>query len=138
MKKITFYTLIILFLLPACKKKISTLKPENLINNVTLAEIISESYLIESMLYHLPYDSNRTTMTQSFYCELFQKYNVTKDQYVNSVKYYFTDKNMANELLTKAAQILDEKKEEFNRLNDSILRSNNDEYVNRYDERAFQ
>ena len=138
MKKIIFYFLLLLALFSACSKKKQIIpKPNNLIPYDTMTVIMSETFLIEGMLYYLPPDSDRTASALSVYSDLFARYNISKDQFISSVRYYLADKTTSEELLTKVAQIVEAKKDEFNRQNENMLELDN-QNLNPNNEISFQ
>lgn len=102
--------IIVIVLLNACNKKQLTPKPGNLIPYENIVDIMAESYIIESMVYYLPPDSDKTAITRSLYSNLFVKNDITKDQYNASIKYYLAEKNSADQLLKAVSEKIDQKR----------------------------
>lgn len=74
-------------------------KPDNLIPFDNMVKVISDSYVIESMIYYISPDSDKVSITRSLYSDLFNRYNITKEQYTSSIKYYLAEKSSADKLL---------------------------------------
>lgn len=102
--------LFLALVLCACNKKQLTPRPDNLIEFEKMVDIMAESYVIESMVYFLPPDSDKTTITRSLYSDFFLKNNITKDQYNASIKYYLAEKNSAELLLKNVSDKIDQKR----------------------------
>ena len=71
---------------------------------------MAESYVIESMVYYLPPDSDKTTITRSLYSDLFTKNKITKDQFNASIKYYLAEKTSAERILNAVSNKIDQKR----------------------------
>ena len=105
--------LVIATLFVACNKKQLTPKPDHLIPFNQMVEIMAESYLIESMIYFLPPDSDKIVITQTLYNDLFVKNNISKNQYNSSIKYYLADKISAEKLLNAVSDQIATKRKKY-------------------------
>lgn len=90
---------LIALLVSGCNKKQLMHKPDNLIPFDNMVKVISDSYVIESMIYYISPDSDKVSITRSLYSDLFNRYNITKEQYTSSIKYYLAEKSSADKLL---------------------------------------
>ena len=90
-------------------------KPDNLINRITLVNILAESYLIESTLQMTPADSNygKSDLARLYYKDLFDRYQITNEQFESSVAYYVSEEKSAEKLLNDAAALIISKKSEM-------------------------
>jgi hypothetical protein len=108
------HTLILIFvvtvLLSACNKKQLMPKPDNLIPYDKMVNVMAESYVIESMVYYLPPDSDKVTITRSLYSNLFNKYKITNFQFTSSIKYYLAEKTSADKILQSVSDNIAEKR----------------------------
>lgn len=108
------HTLIAIFaitvLISACNKKQLMPKPNNLIPYDKMVNVMAESYVIESMVYYLSPDSDKVTITRSLYSNLFNKYNITNDQFRTSIKYYLAEKSSADKILKSVSENISEKR----------------------------
>lgn len=102
--------LVITVLLSACNKKQLMPKPSNLIPYDMMVNVMAESYVIESMVYYLSPDSDKVTITRSLYSNLFNKYNITNDQFRTSIKYYLAEKSSADKILKSVSDNISEKR----------------------------
>lgn len=102
--------LLITVLFCACNKKQLTPKPDHLIPFDKMVNVMAESYVIESMVYYLPPDSDKTTITRSLYSDLFTKNKITKDQFNASIKYYLAEKTSAERILNAVSNKIDQKR----------------------------
>ena len=102
-------------LFSACNSKKQVMeKPDHLINRITLVNILAESYLIESSLHMLPPDSiGRNDLARLYYKDLFDRYNITNEQFESSVAYYISEEKSAEKLLNAAAALIVSKKSEL-------------------------
>ena len=118
MNKITtifIASLVSLACLSGCNSKKQVMeKPDHLINRITLVNILAESYLIESSLHMLPPDSiGRNDLARLYYKDLFDRYNITNEQFESSVAYYISEEKSAEKLLNAAAALIVSKKSEL-------------------------
>jgi hypothetical protein len=89
-------------------------KPDHLINRITLVNILAESYIIESYLQMVPYDSiGKDELARQYYKDLFQRYNITNEQFESSIAYYVSEEKSAEKLLNDASALIVSKKSEI-------------------------
>lgn len=89
-------------------------KPDNLINRITLVNILADSYLIESTLQMSSPDSIRKEdLARQYYKDLFDRYHITNEQFESSVAYYVSEEKSAEKLLNDAATLIVSKKTEM-------------------------
>ena len=116
MKKSFLYILLIPLVLLAtgCNKKQVQKRPDNLINRSTLANILAEAYIIESLITLNPEDTiNNVVSSRGYYHDLFERYHITREQFNTSMQYYMGDEDAANKLVNEANAILMAKKKEM-------------------------
>lgn len=116
MKKIVifFLYLLVITLVTSCHKGKQTEKPDDLISYDKMTQIISETYIIESILYFLPQDSDKINVSRSMYYDLFvTKNHITKEQYISSINYYLADKNTSDKLLKDVQKIIAARRDEM-------------------------
>lgn len=77
--------------------------PENLIGEETYIDLIVEFQLLRSYQQSLPADSN---VTDSLTDVIFEKYKISKDQYLRSQEYYQQDIEKHKNQLEKAIERL--------------------------------
>lgn len=116
MKRILYILFaIVLVCCSSCKSKKQVLeKPEGLINRSTMVKIIADSYIIESTV-HLNSDPtiNKGELAKIYYKELFQRYNITREQFVSSINYYISEESSAEKLLSDASKLIEKKRESY-------------------------
>lgn len=112
MKKILVFILLIASVLSfsACHKKRIQEKPDGLISQHVIINVIADCYLVESMVYLLPDDVDKATTVTNLYVDLFKKYEITKEQFVVSMEYYLGDEETATQILTAASKTLAERR----------------------------
>jgi hypothetical protein len=118
MNKITttlIASLVLLSCLSGCNSKKQVMeKPDNLINRITLVNILADSYLIESTLQLSPNDTlGRDELARLYYKDLFDRYHITNEQFESSVAYYISEEKSAEKLLNDAATLIVSKKTEM-------------------------
>jgi len=136
-EKYKFYLFFLTALFFACNNGQFKQKPANLIPFNNMVEILSETYLIESMIYFLPPDSDRVLMAQSIYSELFIKHSISKEQFVNSIRYYLQDKKRADELLTEVSNLVEKRKDEFCEQNEIVIKRDDEFFRNKKNETVY-
>jgi hypothetical protein len=112
MKMNRFYIVLILIamVVSSCNKKQLMPKPSNLIPYDNMVVIIADSYVIESMVYYLSPDSDKVAITKSLYYDLFNKNNITKEQFTSSISYYLAEKSSAEKLLKSVSDNIAERR----------------------------
>lgn len=107
--------LVALVLFAGCNSKKQMMeKPDNLINRITLVNILADSYLIESTLQMTPPDSiSKEDLARQYYKDLFDRYHITNEQFESSVAYYVSEEKSAEKLLNDAATLIVSKKTEM-------------------------
>ena len=118
MNKITttlIASLVLLACLSGCNSKKQVMeKPDNLINRITLVNILADSYLIESTLQMSPNDTlSKDELARLYYKDLFDRYHITNEQFESSVAYYISEEKSAEKLLNDAATLIVSKKTEM-------------------------
>ena len=100
-QKTHFILILSLFIIftNSCKKTgdVSVKKPDLLIEKSKLSKVLTEAYIIESVIYFKAQKGvDYTLYTTVYYNALFKKYGITKKQYNESLKYYIeTDKDVS-------------------------------------------
>ena len=115
-KTILISSVALMTFFPSCNSKKHVMeKPDNLINRITLVNILAESYLIESTLQLTPADSvlGKSDLARLYYKDLFDRYNITNEQFESSVAYYISDEKSAEKLLNDASALIVSKKSEM-------------------------
>lgn len=88
-----------LLIVSSFNKTIQTEKPSDLIPYNQMIDITTQAYIIESMLYFLPPDSDKVTISRSMYYNMFEENKISKEQYVSSINYYLAEKKSAEKFL---------------------------------------
>lgn len=96
-----------LLLLSACTPKPKVEAPAELIGEDTIVQMIAEQMVIESTIFNAPPTYDKDGLTQAFYSQFFEKYNVSVPRYKSSLTYYFADKERMNDILTRAKERVD-------------------------------
>lgn len=109
--KIGLVFLVIPFLLlNGCQKKKVMPPPPDLIPYDSMVVILEKTFIIESIIYYTPPDSDRLSATRTLYADLFNQYGITKEQYISSINYYLADKSRAEQLLRDVSEKINETK----------------------------
>ncbi|MEG1556064.1 MAG: DUF4296 domain-containing protein [Bacteroidales bacterium] len=113
MKKNYLFLLFCLILCISCNKNRIQEKPDNLISQDLMIDLLVESLLIESSVYLTPDDPEsviKLRLTKAQYKQLFAKYHITKKQYMTSLAYYMGDETSAAKMLKSVEVRLAEKR----------------------------
>jgi hypothetical protein len=115
MKKTVLYFLIvgILFAVAGCHKKQVQEKPADLIPRKVIVNVIAESYIIESYIQVLTDTFERCYIPPFLYKEMFNRYGITRPQFISSINYYLGDEDQAEKLLTEAEAIVVARHKEY-------------------------
>lgn len=116
---------LLLTLFSGCKSKKQVMeKPDNLINRITLVNILAESYIIESTLQFSPTDSiPKQELARRYYKDLFDRYHISNKQFESSIAYYVSEEKSAEKLLNDASALIISKKGEIG-VSDSLGSTN--------------
>ncbi len=106
--KILILVVALAAILAGCKSKKHVMeKPDNLINRITLVNILAESYMIESTLQMtIPDTIGKDELARRHYKELFDRYHITNEQFESSIAYYISEEKSASKLLNDASALL--------------------------------
>ncbi len=99
----------LVLLLFACKEKKEALpnKPEILLSEEKMAEIISEVQLIEAYLNQIPYNKRGDNDSDYvYYPLLFEKYKISKDEFLENLVYYSQNEEKITSIYDQAIVIL--------------------------------
>ena len=115
MKKALLYFLIVGFLfgVAGCHKKQVQEKPADLIPQKTIVNVIAECYLIESYIQVLTDTFERCYIPPFLYKEMFNRYGITRPQFISSINYYLGDEDQAEKLLSEASAIVATRHKEY-------------------------
>ena len=116
LRKTAFVLLAAATLFSGCNSKKQVMeKPDNLINRITLVNILADSYLIESTLQMSGrIDTiSKDELARLYYKDLFDRYHITNEQFESSVAYYISEEKSAEKLLNDAAALIVSKKTEM-------------------------
>lgn len=95
-------------------------KPDHLISRNTMVNLIADCYIIESSIQTLTGDTiDKNTLSRQYYKELFNRYGVTREQFISSVEYYIGEESSAEKILSDASDVIVRKRKALN-LPDSI------------------
>ncbi len=103
----------IILLLSACaeKKKEAVDVPKVIIEEGKMAEILSEVQLIEAYLNQIPYSKRGKNDTDYvYYPLLFEKYNISKNDFLDNLTYYSRDEEKFSSIYDKSIIILNKLK----------------------------
>ena len=79
-----------------------------------MVHIIAESYIIESTIHLAPDPMDRRTLTREYYKELFNRYKITREQFVHSIDYYVSEESSAEKLLSDASALVTKMRKDHN------------------------
>lgn len=114
MKKLLVFISAIAIFSVSCKSNKEDATPDNIIPRDSLTYILAESYLIESEVHEgLHIHEQKQNATRMLYDELFKKHNITQEEFEQSVKYYLSDKELAEPFLRECDSILITMKDDF-------------------------
>lgn len=92
---------IVILAFSSCHKNASTntIKPKSLIEKSKISEILTDVFMVESVLYFkLQKGIDMNLYTTVYYNALFKKYGINKKQLLESLKYYIETDNEVTEL----------------------------------------
>lgn len=110
MNKVFSFLLIIfcLFTSVSCNKKMMKEKPKDLIPWDSMVVILADGCITESSLFFAPRQYDKQILTRYAYQELFERHHITREQYLNSMGYYFSDEESAQKMLDEIEQKVNE------------------------------
>lgn len=106
MKKILFCITIVL--LASCSNSIEVEKPENLIEEETMENILYDLALLQALKGHSPKEMKKNGVDAKTY--IYQKYKIDSLQFVKSNRYYSADVQNYMTMFGKVIERLEEEK----------------------------
>lgn len=89
MRKCWFFALLLLLLLPCCREKEKVKKPQLLLSEAQMVDVLSDAYLIEAELNQMKSDGNDvSTLQNTYYEQLFEHYHITDSVFQENMNYY--------------------------------------------------
>lgn len=90
------------------KTKATVVKPTNLIEKSELSKILFDVYIIEAVIYFNGQKGlDFSLYTTAYYKNLFEKYKISKKQFIESLGYYLeTDENASSMFLDVVNQLM--------------------------------
>ena len=114
-KIVRFCLLLPLLLLYACSSKPVVEPPADLVGEDTIVQLIAEQLIVEALVFNAPPEYDKGELTRAYYSQLFDKYHITIPRYRSSLAYYFADKERMEDILNRAKDLIDKKKESLPR-----------------------
>ena len=90
----------------ACSRTASTSNPKYIIPEKKMAQILSETYLIESKLHFLSDSLDKPFIANKLYQELFKKHEIDSAAFVRSLNYYIMNKELSDSVFEAATNLL--------------------------------
>ncbi len=99
-------------------------KPEHLLDKEEFTNMLTDSYLIEAAIRQgLGKGENAADLSRYFYPKLFEKYNITEEDFKENIRYYSSRPELMQEIQTEMVNRLSHKEEELNNLpEDSLIK----------------
>ena len=89
MKKVWIVASLVLALLVACSNKEKEAKPELLLSEQQMIDVLTDAYLIESVLNHKKsVGEDVTPLQKAYYDQLFEHYGITDTIFEMNMNYY--------------------------------------------------
>ncbi|MBR4136210.1 MAG: DUF4296 domain-containing protein [Bacteroidales bacterium] len=121
MKRLATILIALLTLCTAChKKQVVADKPDNLINRKKMVEILTDSYLAEAYIYASMDSVSIEDLTLKLYKDIFDRHQITKDQFIQSMEYYISDKELLQKMLEEVTNNITQLKTNSN-IPDSLI-----------------
>ena len=101
---------IFLFLTGCCAcNSLTNNSSANILPLDSVAVIIADSYFLESEIYatQWKYDAKKQALAK--YDFLFEKHGLTKETYLQNVRYYLTNKKLTNLMMNKVDEIIEQR-----------------------------
>jgi len=114
MKRLFFIIVALFFLVASCSKS----KPDGILSDKKMSELMTEVYILDSYLNTLPIDSGRKVMPV-LYQGIFDKYDMDSTLFEKNVAYYYGNPVELEKVNTSAKDILTKYQKESTRT-DSI------------------
>ncbi len=114
MKKAIFSIIALIILLTtSCDRKQQEL-PADLIPRDKMKDIIVDAWILENSIQFWYKDSDKLdSIAAGLYTDLFEKYDISKEQFINSSEFYLHNEANAEGFVKECIQRLDERRDEF-------------------------
>ncbi|MDR2972880.1 MAG: DUF4296 domain-containing protein [Bacteroidales bacterium] len=111
MKKTYYYQWILLLLAVLCCSchTITHKKPKRLLPIDSVAVLVAESFFIESEIYIKQKEIDMKDYSFIKYSDFFERHGITKETFIQNVRYYFTSEKRAGILMNKVEEIVEQR-----------------------------
>lgn len=121
MNRITVFPAIICFCFSVLFISCQTKKQEKVQNDSavkifdreTIVELSADCYIAEGEIFYAPEDSDKQAVCLQIYSNLFDKYHITKDEYMANCRHYFKDEEGTEQFMQDVMQKVAEKRQKI-------------------------
>lgn len=105
----------------SCGGKKTQQAPDDLISRDKMMDIIVEAWILENSINYWYKDTEETMpVTIGLYADLFERYHISKEQFIQSSDYYLKNDPNAEDFVHECLQRLEERKGEFTAGSDQV------------------
>jgi len=107
-----FFLIVLIYLLGSCDTGVlRTKKPKNLISQGTMAEVLADIHIAEASIQIENSEDDTIRQTYiNYYYAVFEKHNISKDAFVESMDYYFKNPEKLQVIYDNVNEILSTKR----------------------------
>lgn len=87
-----------------------------LIEREMMIQLLTESYIVEGVIFTSPSDMNKSALTRHLYAELFEKYNITSKEFEYAIRYYCKNKEKSKILLDEVKLALENQRDSLQQI----------------------
>jgi hypothetical protein len=110
MNKTCFIKCIFLLLIGCCAcNNASKNNRSNILPLDSVAVIVADSYFLESEIYVTQWKHDVKDYSWAMYEHFFEKHGLTKETFLENVRYYFTNKKYSEKIMNKVDEIVEQR-----------------------------
>jgi hypothetical protein len=109
MNKTSFFIVVFLILTGcfACNSPAS--KPSEILPLDTVAAIVADCFFIEGEIYSKQWSCNIKDYSSAKYGSLFEQHRITKEIFVQNVKFYFLNEKYSENIMNKVDELVEQR-----------------------------
>ncbi|MBQ7489680.1 MAG: DUF4296 domain-containing protein [Bacteroidales bacterium] len=90
--------------------------PHRIIDRDTMVMILAESYIAEGEIFYAPEDSDKQAICKQLYSNIFQKYGITKEEYIENSNYYLKQPEESDFFMKDVMSKVEEQRQALNEI----------------------
>ncbi|MCQ2286323.1 MAG: DUF4296 domain-containing protein [Bacteroidales bacterium] len=82
--------------------------PDRLLPRDSMVDLVTETYITEGEIFYSPQDSDKQKVCFQLYANLFDKYHLTKEEFIDNCEYYLSDPDDYEDFMAEVTSKIEE------------------------------